>query len=180
MDTLQIKDKKFKRIISSEKIEARVIALAKQIEEDYQNRNPIFISILNGSFVFAATLTQNLTIDCEISFVKLKSYKGLESEGNIKELLGVDVNITNKHIIIVEDIVESGLTTAYLIEKLLPLKPASIEIATLLHKPNKIYLLNHPLKYIAFLIEDEFVVGYGLDYDGLGRNISSIYQLIQE
>lgn len=129
--------------------------------------------------IFASNLIQQIDIPLEISFVKLKSYQGMESKGYIDEVSGLDVNITNRHVIIVEDIVESGLTTRYLMDKLSKYHPTSIQIATFLYKPQKLKEENHPLKYICFSIKDEFVVGYGLDLDGYYRNLNSVYQLVK-
>lgn len=179
MKRIKINDYIFEEIISSKQIRERVSELAQQIKSDYQGKNPIFIPILNGSFMFASNLIQQIDIPLEISFVKLKSYQGMESRGYIDEISGLDANIVNRHVIIVEDIVESGLTTRYLMDKLHKYHPESIQIATFLHKPQKLKEKNHPLKYVCFSIKDEFVVGYGLDLDGYYRNLNSVYQLIK-
>ena len=171
MKRIQINSFIFEEIISSKQIEERVSEVARQINSEYQGKKPIFIPVLNGSFMFASNLIQQIDIPLEISFVKLKSYQGMESKGYIDEVSGLDVNITNRHVIIVEDIVESGLTTKY--------HPTSIQIATFLYKPQKLKEENHPLKYICFSIKDEFVVGYGLDLDGYYRNLNSVYQLVK-
>ncbi|MBS5528247.1 MAG: hypoxanthine phosphoribosyltransferase [Prevotella sp.] len=179
MNTLKINELIFKEIIPNQEIENRIREIASLINSDYQDKRPIFIPVLNGSFAFAANLIMNINIPCEVSFIKLKSYQGMKSKGYIDEIMGLDANLSNRHIIIVEDIVESGLTTKHLINKLLECRPASIQIATLLHKPIKLKEKDHPLKYICFIIEDEYVIGYGLDLDGHYRNLSSIYQLVR-
>ena len=162
MKRIQINSFIFEEIISSKQIEERVSEVARQINSEYQGKKPIFIPVLNGSFMFASNLIQQIDMPLEIYFVKLKSY-----------------NITNRHVIIVEDIVESGLTTRYLMDKLSKYHPTSIQIATFLYKPQKLKEENHPLKYICFSIKDEFVVGYGLDLDGYYRNLNSVYQLVK-
>ena len=171
MKRIQINSFIFEEIISSKQIKERVSEVARQINSEYQGKKPIFIP--------ASNLIQQIDIPLEISFVKLKSYQGMESKGYIDEISGLDVNITNRHVIIVEDIVESGLTTRFLINKLSKYHPTSIQIATFLYKPQKLKEKNHPLKYICFSIGDEFVVGYGLDLDGYYRNLSSVYQLVK-
>ena len=179
MKRIQINSFIFEEIISSKQIEERVSEVARQINSEYQGKKPIFIPVFNGSFMFASNLIQQIDIPLEISFVKLKSYQGMESKGYIDEVSGLVVNITNRHVIIVEDFVESGLTTRYLMDKLSKYHPTSIQIATFLYKPQKLKEENHPLKYICFSIKDEFVVGYGLDLDGYYRNLNSVYQLVK-
>ncbi len=168
----------FKPFLTESEIEESVKKIAEQINIDYQGKNPIFLSVLNGSFFFTAELLKLCTFDYEISFIKVKSYDGTNSSNKIRELFGLDSSVKNRHIVILDDIVESGLTTSYLIEKLKADEPASVSIATLLYKPNKLVFKTLPLKYIGFTIDDEFVIGYGLDYNGKARNLRSIYQLI--
>lgn len=173
---ITVKDKTFVPFIGEKEIEARIAEIATQINTDYENMTPLFIGVLNGSFIFAAELFKQITTPATITFVKLASYRATESTGTIEEILGLDVDIAHRHIIILEDIVDTGLTMAALLQTLKEYQPASVAVATLLHKPeaakNKI-----DLKYVGFSIENKFVVGYGLDYDGYGRNISSIYIL---
>ena len=161
MKRIQINSFIFEEIISSKQIKERVSEVARQINSEYQGKKPIFIPVLNGSFMFASNLIQQIDIPLEISFVKLKSYQGMESKGYIDEISGL------------------GLTTRFLINKLSKYHPTSIQIATFLYKPQKLKEKNHPLKYICFSIGDEFVVGYGLDLDGYYRNLSSVYQLVK-
>lgn len=175
--TVVIKDTLFEEILNYSQIDYRLYELSLQICEDYKDLNPVFISVLNGSFLFSSNLIQKCKIDCEITFVKMKSYVKMSSTGKVVELFGLDTDINGRHVIILEDIVESGLTTNEIIKKIEPLNPKSIFISTLLFKPNKLVYTNLPVKYVGFNILDEFVVGYGLDYDGMGRNLLSIYQL---
>lgn len=173
---MKIKDKTFEPYIEEARIVARVKELAQQIELDFESQNPLLIGILNGSFIFAADLVRNISVPCEISFVKVSSYQATKSTGNIKEEIGLQVPIFKRHIIIVEDIVDTGQTLADLTERFKALGPASISIATLLHKPDAT-VKEIELKYVGFPIDNKFVIGYGLDYDGYGRNTRDIYQL---
>lgn len=165
-----INSKKFKKFITSKKIKQRISDLSKKINKDYKNKNPIFICILDGSFMFATQLYKKIKIDSEISFVKVKSYKGTKSE-SLDELIGISQELENKDVVIVEDIVDTGKTIKYIIYKL---NCKSIKIAALLSKP-EIHKMN--LDYVGFEIPDKFVIGYGLDYNGLGRNLKEIYQI---
>jgi len=174
---MQIHDQQFEIFISSEKINQRVQILAAQINKDYKGKNPLFLSILNGAFIFAAELFREITIPAEISFIKLKSYRRMKTNGKIKELLGLEHNIFNRNIIIIEDIVDTGKTLNHILEEFNELGAKSIEILTLLHKPEaNNNLLN--LKYVGFEIPNKFVVGYGLDCDEYGRNLKEIYKVI--
>lgn len=176
MINLQIHDKTFKPYISEEVIREKVIELAASLNRDYKDKNPIFIAILNGAFIFAADLFKSLRIDAEISFIKLASYKGMKSSGQVITAIGLDIEIYNRHVVILEDIVDTGKTLNEFLPQLWHQQPASIKIVALLHKPDA---LAYPLKvdYTGFEIPDKFVVGYGLDYNGLGRNTAAIYQL---
>lgn len=146
------------------------------ISKDYEGRCPLFLVVLNGAFLFAGELVKHIPLTCEITFIRLSSYSQTESTGKVKEIIGLDDNIENRDIIIIEDIVDTGLTIAQLLKQIEDKKPKSVEIATLLHKPEA---LKTPvaMRYIGFEIENKFVVGYGLDYDGIGRNLDSIYVL---
>lgn len=171
-----VKDKEFQEYISSEQITQKIKELAGQINADYKDKKPLFIAILNGSFMFAADLFKEVEIPCEISFVKVASYEEMESTGNVKQLIGLNENIFNKDVIIIEDIIDTGRTISKILEEFRSLGASSVEVVTLLRKPeaNK---SGEPLRYIGFDIPEKFVVGYGLDYDGLGRNLKDIYQL---
>lgn len=174
---MQIHDQQFKIFISATKIKKRILEIGEQINEDYKDKKPLFLSILNGAFVFAADLYREISIPSEISFIKLKSYRRMETSGKVKELLGLEQNIFNRNIIIIEDIVDTGKTLAHILEEFNELGAKSIEILTLLHKPdaNKNGL---KLKYVGFEIPNKFVVGYGLDYEEHGRNLKDIYKVI--
>jgi hypoxanthine phosphoribosyltransferase len=176
MATVQLHDKKFDTYLSEQEIQKRVKAIADQINEDYKGKRPLFIPILNGSFIFASDLFKYLTIDAEISFIKLVSYKGMKSSGNVITSIGLEMDLFDRDVIIVEDIVDTGKTLNEFLPKLDHQQPKSLKIAALLHKPDA---TQFPLKidYLGFSIPNKFVVGYGLDYDGLGRNYKEIYQL---
>lgn len=176
MSLIKVHDKHFEIYLFEDAIQKRVAELAGQINRDYENRKPLFIAILNGSFMFASDLFKHLTIDAEICFIKLVSYKGMTSSGKITTAIGLDQDLFNRDVIIVEDIVDTGKTLGVFLPKLAHQQPASLKIATLLHKPDA---TKYPLTldYIGFSIPDKFVVGYGLDYDGLGRNLKEIYQV---
>lgn len=178
MNRIQIKDKSFEISIPETRILERIKMVADKINADMADKNPLFLAVLNGSFVFAADLMRMITIPSEISFVKLASYQGTTSTGVIKEVIGINEDLTDRHVVIVEDIVESGLTIKRMIETLGTRNPASIEICTLLLKPDR---LTVPLdiKYVAMEIPNDFIVGYGLDYDHQGRNLRDIYTVVE-
>jgi hypoxanthine phosphoribosyltransferase len=176
MNTIRVHDKSFEIYLSESTILQRVKEMAAAISKDYEGRRPLFIAILNGSFMFASDLFKQLTIDAELCFIKLASYKGMKSSGNVITSIGLDDDLFGKDVIIVEDIVDTGKTLHNFLPKLDHQQPKSMKIATLLHKPEA---TEFPLQldYIGFGIPNKFVVGYGLDYDGLGRNLKEIYQL---
>ncbi len=178
MITLKIHDKLFKPYISEQAIKDKVGEIATALNHDYKDKNPIFIAILNGAFIFAADLFKSLKIDAEISFIKLASYKGMKSSGQVITAIGLDIEIFNRHVVILEDIVDTGKTLNEFLPQLWHQQPASLKIVALLHKPAATI---YPLKvdYIGFEIPDKFVVGYGLDYNGRGRNTASIYQVFE-
>ena len=178
MDTVKIKDKSFRVSIPEAEIKQHVKALAEQMSKDLEGKNPIFLGVLNGSFIFAADLMREMTIPCEISFVKLASYQGTTSTGKVQEVLGINENLSGRTVVIVEDIVESGQTMKQMIESLGTRNPESVRICTLFFKPEKLKEdLN--LDYVAFSIPDDFIVGYGLDYDGLGRELKDVYTIVE-
>ena len=179
MAVINILDKKFGTSYPEEEILKRVKAVADRINTDMAGKNPLLLAVLNGSFMFAADLMRMITIPCEISFVKLASYQGTTSTGEIKEVIGINEDLTGRTVIIVEDIVESGLTMKRMIDTLGTRNPASIHICTLLLKPEKLKIdLN--IEYAAMEIPNDFIVGYGLDYDQQGRNLRDIYTLVEE
>ena len=167
------------RSIPEEEILKKVKAVADKINADMADKNPLLLAVLNGSFVFAADLMRMINIPCEISFVKLASYQGTTSTGTVKEVIGINEDISGRTVIIVEDIVESGLTMKRMIESLGTRNPESIHICTLLLKPER---LKVPLdiEYVAMEIPNDFILGYGLDYDQQGRNLRDIYTLVEE
>lgn len=178
MDTIQIKDKKFAVSIKEEEILQEVTRVANEINRDLAGKNPLFLSVLNGSFMFTADLMKRITIPCEISFVKLASYQGVTSTGKVKEVIGINEDLTDRCVVIVEDIVDTGYTIQRLLETLGTRNPSEIHIASLLVKPEKLKVeLN--IEYVAMHIPNDFIVGYGLDYDGLGRNYKDIYTVVE-
>lgn len=176
---IHIIDKTFTPFISAGKIQARISELAADINKDYEGKRPLVIGILNGSFIFAADLFRMLTIEAEISFIKLASYKGTTSTGNVVTAIGMEENLKDRHVIIVEDIIDTGKTLHAFMPEIYNRQPASVKIATFLSKPDA---LKHDVKadYCAFEIENKFVLGYGMDYDGLGRNIPELYVLKEQ
>lgn len=176
MKIITIKDKSFKPFISEEKLQESIRQVALKINEDYKGQLPIFLGVLNGSFMFFGDLLKSIDLECTVSFVKLASYEGTHSTGQVNELIGLDEDVSDKDIILVEDIVDTGNTLEKLYEILNGKNPKSIKIATLLYKPEA-YKKAHPIDYVGLEIPNAFVLGYGLDYDGLGRNLSSIYVL---
>ena len=174
MDTIKINDRQFAISIPEEKILKEVERLAAQISRDLEGKNPLFLCVLNGSFMFAADLFRRITIPAEISFVKLASYEGTASTGVIKEVIGLSENIAGRTVVIVEDIVDTGCTMSKLVENLGTRAPEAIHICTLLLKPEKLKV-DLDIKYVALEIPNDFIVGYGLDYDGYGRNLKDIY-----
>ena len=172
--TIQIKDNRFTTFIPEEKILTEVARGADEINRDLSGSDPLFVSVLNGSFMFTADLTKRLTIPCEISFVKLASYEGTSTTGRVKALVGLNDDISGRTVVIVEDIVDTGLTMQRLLETLRAKNPKDIRIATLLVKPDKLQV-DLKIDYVAMNIPNDFIVGYGLDYDGYGRNFRDIY-----
>ena len=178
MGIIKIKDKTFKTSITEAEIKERVKALAQQISKDMEGKVPLFLGVLNGAFIFAADLMRELTIPSEISFVKLASYQGTTSTGKINEVLGINEDLSGRTVIIVEDIVESGQTMKRMIESIGTRNPASVHICTLFLKPDKLKE-DLDIYYVAFRIPDDFIIGYGLDYDHLGRELREIYTIVE-
>jgi hypoxanthine phosphoribosyltransferase len=174
---MRIKDLEFKKFISKAKVQLKVSSLAEQINADYADKAPLFLPILNGSFMFASDLIKQVEPPCKVSFVKVSSYAGTASSGQLKTLIGLEESLFNQDIIIVEDIVDTGLTLQKIIEELKGLGTKSVEVVALLRKqPAREKMIE--VKYIGFEIENEFVLGYGLDYDGQGRNLQDIYESV--
>ncbi|RYE29499.1 MAG: hypoxanthine phosphoribosyltransferase [Sphingobacteriaceae bacterium] len=177
-ETVTVADKSFKIMISAENIAKRIEVLGEQINHDFEDKKPVLIGVLNGCFLFMADLVKHLSIPCEIAFMKVSSYHGgMESKRVITEDYDLKMDVSGRHLIIVEDIVDTGNTMRFISDKLAARNPASVNIATLLYKPDAMEQ-DLELKYVAFEIENKFVVGYGLDYKGLGRNLNEIYQVV--
>lgn len=178
MSRVKIKDKTFETSIPEAEILKRIQAVADRINKDMEGKTPIFLAVLNGSFMFAADLMKMVTIPCEISFVKLASYEGTSSTGKIKKMIGINTDLTGRNVIIVEDIVESGLTMQNMLDQLKEHNPASVSICTLLLKPEKL-TVDLDIDYTVMEIPNDFIVGYGLDYDQQGRNLRDIYTVVE-
>ena len=179
MSIVKIKDKTFETSITEDQIKQRVKEVAQQISKDMEGKNPLLIGVLNGSFMFAADLMREITIPCEISFVKLASYEGILSTGKVTEVMGLSEDISGRTVIIVEDIIDTGRTMHQMLNSLSVRRPASLHICTLFVKPDK---LEEPIDidYVAFSIPNDFIVGYGLDYDQKGRGLKEIYTLVND
>jgi hypoxanthine phosphoribosyltransferase len=177
MKEIQILDKKFNEYLTEKIIQQRIEELAKHVNSELAGKEVVFLGILNGAFLFAADLFRRIDFPARISFVKLASYKGTSSSGSIKELIGWNEDINNKTIVVLEDIIDTGNTLERIVDELIMRKAAEIRIAALLYKPEA-YTKQIPLHYIGFEIPNNFVVGYGLDYDGFGRNLPSVYTLV--
>ena len=174
---IEVHGKKFRQMFTAAEIQAKVKGLGREISLAYKGKNPLFLGVLNGGFIFAADLVRACDIECEISFVKMSSYKGVSSTGDVATLLGLDTPIKGRDIIIVEDIVDTGRTLEHFIDILELADPNSIALASCLIKPEAL-LHTVDIHYVCFAIPNEFVIGYGLDYEGLGRNLKGIYSLV--
>lgn len=175
---IQLLDKKFELYISSDEIDTAVQKMAQKINEDYLGKELVLVSVLNGSFMFASDLIKYITVDVEITFVKVSSYKGTETTGRVDELIGLNTNLRNKHVIILEDIVDTGITIDKIFTLIKSDQPSSLKICSLLYKPEAFKGVNAP-DYVGFEIPNRFVVGYGLDYNEKGRNLNAVYQVAQ-
>ncbi|MBX2914394.1 MAG: hypoxanthine phosphoribosyltransferase [Cyclobacteriaceae bacterium] len=176
---MKVQDLEFKKFITAPAISEKVKTLANQLNHDYKDKTPIFLPILNGSFMFASDLLKEVKVPCRVSFVKTSSYTGTSSTGQLKTLIGHDESLFNQHIIIIEDIVDTGLTLEKIIEELRGLGAKSVEAVTLLRKKTA-REKKVDVKYVGFELDNEFVLGYGMDYDGLGRNIKDLYKQAQK
>lgn len=179
MSYITVHDKTFQPFISETEIEEAITRIGAAITKDYQGKKPLFIGVLNGAFMFCSDLLKKVETPCEVTFVRLSSYSGMESTGEVRSVVNLQENIEGRDIILVEDIVDTGLTMQKALANFGALKPNSIEIASLLVKPDCLQC-ELDIKYQGFEIPEKFVVGYGLDYDGLGRNFKDIYQLKQD
>ena len=179
MSRVKIKDKTFETSMTEAEIKQRVKELAQQMSRDLEGKNPLFLAVLNGAFIFAADLMREMTIPCEISFVKLASYQGTTSTGTIHEVIGINEDLMGRTVVIVEDIVESGLTIKRMMEQIGTRHPASVQVCTLFFKPEKLKE-DLTLDYVAFSIPNDFILGYGMDYDQQGRGLKDLYTLVTE
>lgn len=179
MPVIKVNNKEFEPYLSAAEIKERIAGLAARINADYEGKRPIFIAILNGSFMFASDLFKEISIDAEICFIKLASYKGTRSTGNVITSIGLDEPLKDRHVVIIEDIVDTGNTLHKFLPQLYNQQPASLKIAALLHKPEA---LEHPIQidYLGFSVPNKFLLGFGLDFDGLGRNLAEIYKLTED
>ncbi|HLY68558.1 MAG TPA: hypoxanthine phosphoribosyltransferase [Puia sp.] len=178
MSGILVHDKIFEPYISKTSIAEKIKTIAHEINIDYKDKKPLFIAILNGSFIFAADLFKQIAIEAEICFIKLASYKGTKSSGQVVTAIGLDTDVFRRHVVIIEDIIDTGKTLHEFLPQLQHQQPASLKIVALLHKPEAtIYPVN--IDYLGFTIPNKFVLGYGLDYNGLGRNIAEIYKLVE-
>jgi len=176
--SIRVHDKDFEPYLTATQIEDKIQGIAQQVNRDYAGKKPLFIAILNGAFMFASDLFKAISIEAEICFIKLASYKGTKSSGHVITAIGLDIDLFDRHVVILEDIVDTGKTLNEFLPQLEHQQPASLKIAALLHKPEATV---YPIRvdYLGFSVPNKFLLGYGLDYDGLGRNIPSIYKLVE-
>lgn len=179
MERIIIKDKTFTINISKARIQERIAEMAKEINNDMTGKSPVFLCVLNGAFLFASDIFRLMNIECEISFLRVSSYEGTKSTGKVKSMVGVTDNLKDRTVVILEDIVDTGDTAIYLLKELEKHQPKEIRFASLLFKPNALRQ-DVKLDYIGFEVPNDFLVGYGLDYDGLGRNLQDIYKLAEK
>lgn len=176
---VKVADLEFETLIEYDRLQDRIGQLASELNRDYQGKNPIFLGVLNGCFMFMADLVKNIDVPSEVTFIKLASYYGgVSTTHNVRSDIDMSIDIKGRHVVIVEDIIDSGNTLSYLIERLKVFKPASLKVCALLSKPTAVEIYIQELEYVGFEIENEFVVGYGLDYKEQGRNLKDIYRLV--
>ena len=178
METIQVKDREFEVFLKEKDIQKEIKRVASEINRDYIGKEPLFLCILNGAFMFAADLLKEVNVPCNVSFVKVASYSGTDSTGKVKELMGLNESVEGRHVIIVEDIVDTGYTMRDILDSLSEKNAASVQVCALLCKPDKLKV-DLDLKYLALNIPNGFIVGYGLDYDGFGRNSRDIYKIVK-
>ena len=178
MEIVQLHDKKFEKFISYQRIQESIAEVSDQINRDYVGKSPVFVGVLNGSFLFSADLIKQYNGECEVAFVRLSSYQGTVSSGKVSQLLGLSIDLKKRDVIILEDIVDTGNTFHEILKIVNAQSPNSVKIATLLFKPDA-YKQKYSVDYVALSVTNEFLVGYGLDYDGSGRNLKDIYKIIE-
>lgn len=174
MSVITVHQRQFEPFIFSENVAKRVKEIATEISAEYEGKNPLFLAVLNGAFIFAADLLREISLQSEISFVKIASYEGTASTGSIKQLIGFTESLSGRHVVVLEDIIDTGLSMQHILQQVKQANPASVKVATLLLKPKSLQVVI-PIDYVGFEIESRFVLGYGMDYDGLGRNLPHIY-----
>lgn len=179
MENVKVRDKEFSLFLTEEDIEKGVDQVAEMINLDMQGRDPLFLCVLNGAFIFASDLLKKIEVDCEISFVKLSSYVGTQTTNTVRELIGLDQKLEGRTVVVIEDIIDTGITMAYTLDKLRKLGASDVRIATLLFKPEA-FQKDYAIDYVGLVIPNKFIVGYGLDYDGHGRNLPNIYKIIED
>lgn len=175
---VKLHDKEFKTFIPAEEIDKAVSKLADKMNKELDGKNPLFIVVLNGAFMFASDLLKKINVDCEITFVKLSSYVGTKSTHLVREVIGLDKSLTNRYVVVLEDIIDTGITMHNTLPKLKNMGAADVKIGTLLFKP-KAFQKDFNIDYIGMEIPNDFIVGYGLDYDGAGRNLPDIYKIVE-
>ena len=178
MTDIQVREKKFSLFLSESEIRKGIERVAESIKLDVKEKDPIFLCVLNGAFMFAADLFKLFDFPCELCFIRLKSYEGTQTKGKVKEIYGLAEDIKDRHVVILEDIIDTGYTMYGLVEKLIQKEPASLQIATMLFKKEALKLNVIP-DYVAIEIPNKFIVGYGLDYEGHGRNLRNIYSIVE-
>jgi hypoxanthine phosphoribosyltransferase len=178
MSKIQVKDKFFEKFITTTEIDAAVQKVADGINRDYRTKNPVFLAMLNGAFIFAADLMRKINIPCEISFVKYSSYSGTKSTEKLNELIGLNEDLKGRHVIVLEDIVDTGITMNKLLKDIAEKEPADVKVACFCFKPDA-FKHFFPIDYLGMSIPNEFILGYGLDYDGQGRNLADIYKIVE-
>ncbi len=176
-ETIELHRKRFRKFISEQAIQREIHRIAEEMNRDLAGSDPIFLGILNGAFMFASDLYKQLTFPCQITFLKLASYSGTHTTGTVRQLMGINLDLRDRMVVVLEDIVDTGITLETIIRQLSGYEPAEVRVATLLHKPGAT-LRKIDLDYVGMEIPNDFVLGYGLDYDGYGRNLKEIYQLI--
>lgn len=179
MEKVKVRDKEFSLFLTAEDIDKAVEQVAEMINIDMKDRDPLFLCVLNGAFIFASDLLKKVEVDCEISFVKLSSYVGTKTTNTVRELIGLDQVLKDRTVVVIEDIIDTGITMDYTLGKLRSLGAMDVRIASLLFKPEA-FKKDFPIDYVGIVIPNEFIVGYGLDYDGHGRNLPDIYKIIEE
>jgi hypoxanthine phosphoribosyltransferase len=178
MHNIKVKDKIFSKFITAAEIDKAVCQVAVSMEKDLTGKNPLFLIVLNGAFMFASDLIKKLNFPCELSFIKLSSYSGMNTSNKVRELIGLNEDLTGRTVVVIEDIIDTGITLGDLMETIKSKNAVEVKLAALLFKP-KAFRKSYPIDYIGLEIPNDFIVGYGLDYDGYGRNYPDIYKIVE-